>query len=226
MSGRPRRAGRWPRWSAGRRCGRGTGRLCRPLPLSPRRPAAGRRWPVPARSARRLARGRGGLSFPGLLSAAVWPGAEGGQVICPPAGPPDRVVEVLAGAPQVELPGLVEQAGGGEGFLQPGDRRRAGLERLVEVVTGVLAGGAFGERGLALFLAFPVGVVSAGQDEMLAGVARLAEGAVGAAGDRLERAQAVLDGDDGEVDQQPGGRVLDFLGGQQDDLAGRGAAGA
>src|ERR1022692_1326764 len=212
MSGRPRRAGRWRRWSGARRCGRGTGRPCRLLPLSPRRPAAVRRWPVPARSARRLLPLGRGLSLAGLLAAAAWPGAEVGQVVCPPAGPPDRVVEVLARAAQVELLRVVEQAGGGEGFLQPGDRCRAGFERLVEVVTGVLAGGAFGERGLALFLAFPVVVVGAGQDEVLAGVAGLAERAAGAARDGLERAQPVLDGDDGEVDQQPGGRVLVFGG--------------
>jgi hypothetical protein len=84
------------------------------------------------------------------------------------------------------------------------------LERLVEVVAGFGGGGAFGERRLPLLLPFPVVVVGSGENEMLAGVALLAEGAVGSARDRLERAQAVLDRDNGEVDEQGGGGLDGF----------------
>jgi hypothetical protein len=60
-------------------------------------------------------------------------------------------------------------------------------------------GGAFGERGPAVFLAFPVAVVGAGQDEVLAVVAVTTEGAVDATDDGFERAQPVFGRDGGQI---------------------------
>jgi hypothetical protein len=89
------------------------------------------------------------------------------------------------------------------GFLQTGEGTGALVEGLVEVVAGDLVGRAFGHRGPPFLLPFPVAVVGTGDHEVFAVGTVALERAVEAADDRLERAQPVLGGDRGQIDQLP-----------------------
>jgi hypothetical protein len=93
-------------------------------------------------SCRLLERSRRGPFFVvagfGELVGAVVFGADVDEVAGAPALGPDGVEEVLVGAAQVELFGVVEQPERDEGFLETGEDPGALLECRVDVV-GVVA---------------------------------------------------------------------------------------